>query len=38
MKSKKSGVKTAKRIAENNIILKKYQLWDIQSKNLNIRD
>jgi hypothetical protein len=26
MKSKKSGVKTAKRIAENNIILKKYQL------------
>ena len=26
MKSKKSGVKTAKRIAENHIILKKYQL------------
>ena len=26
MRSKKSGVKTAKRIAENNIILKKYQL------------
>lgn len=24
MKSKKSGIKTAKRIAENNIVLKKF--------------